>query len=87
MDTWIICEWGYCQMQDGSFVSQAYDDQGNEFMLAFDAGGSIRWSVPNEYPVIAIAVEKSLDFFAPSILFRRSRVRPGWQILSSRGLY
>ena len=43
------------QAQDGSFVGKAYDDQFNEFMVAFDASGNARYSIPNEYPQIALA--------------------------------
>jgi hypothetical protein len=40
------------QMQDGSFVGTAYI-QGILQMVAFDASGTVRWSVPNEQPQIA----------------------------------
>jgi hypothetical protein len=38
------------QAQDGSFVGTAGND-----MVAFDAGGGVRWVVPNETPQIATA--------------------------------
>jgi hypothetical protein len=43
------------QMQDGSFVGTATDADGNLSMVAFDATGAIRWSVPGEMPKIATA--------------------------------
>jgi hypothetical protein len=39
------------QAQDGSFVGTL----GNNDMVAFDAGGGVRWMVPNETPQIATA--------------------------------
>jgi hypothetical protein len=39
------------QAQDGSF----FGTLGNEDMVAFDAGGGLRWLVPNETPQIATA--------------------------------
>ncbi len=39
------------QAQDGSFIGT----DGNGNMLAFDASGNIRWSVPSETPAIATA--------------------------------
>src|SRR5208283_3808731 len=43
------------QAQDGSFIGQAWDDSGNEYMIGFDQGGNLRWSVPNYYPLMATA--------------------------------
>ena len=43
------------QAQDGSFVGSVFDEQGNSYMVAFDAGGSVRWSVANEVPAVAMA--------------------------------
>jgi hypothetical protein len=43
------------QAQDGSFIGQAGDDSGNEYMIGFDQGGNLRWSVPNYYPLMATA--------------------------------
>ena len=43
------------QAQDGSFVGSYFDDEGQVDMIAFDANGSVRWSVPNEQPQIATA--------------------------------
>ncbi len=43
------------QAQDGSFVGTVTDDQNNEYMIAFDSGGGVRWMVPNETPQIATA--------------------------------
>jgi len=42
------------QAQDGSFVGIMWLD-GNQYMIAFDATGSVRWTVPNEQPQIATA--------------------------------
>ena len=41
------------QAQDGSFVGTAWDDTWTPSMVAFDASGSVRWSVRNEQPQIA----------------------------------
>ncbi len=41
------------QAQDGSFVGTAWSNQGTGYMVAFEANGNIRWSVPNEEPDIA----------------------------------
>src|ERR1700761_9344806 len=44
--------------QDGSFVgtmSTSIDGNVYNYMVGFDASGNIRWSVPNESPVIATA--------------------------------
>ena len=41
------------QAQDGSFIGTVYDNQSN--MVAFDGSGALRWSVPNETPMIATA--------------------------------
>src|SRR5205085_11652925 len=40
------------QAQDGSFVG-TYHTEGYVNMISFDATGSVRWIVPNEYPQIA----------------------------------
>jgi hypothetical protein len=40
------------QAQDGSFVGTVYQN-GQTTMIAFDASGNLRWSVPNEQPQIA----------------------------------
>jgi hypothetical protein len=40
------------QAQDGSFVGTGWPPNGGT-MVAFDASGNIRWSVPNEQPQIA----------------------------------
>ncbi len=42
------------QAQDGTFVGTYYGENGQN-MAAFDAGGNILWSVPNEWPAIATA--------------------------------
>jgi hypothetical protein len=41
------------QMQDGSFVGTMRDDGFNPTMVAFNADGSVRWSVPGEEPKMA----------------------------------
>ncbi len=41
------------QAQDGSFVGTVTDNQSNQYMVAFDSGGGVRWTVPNEIPEIA----------------------------------
>ncbi len=45
------------QAQDGSFVGTVWagEDGDTRYMVAFDAAGSVRWSVPNEQPLIATA--------------------------------
>ena len=43
------------QAQDGSFVGTVTDNQSNQYMVAFDSGGGVRWTVPNESPQIATA--------------------------------
>jgi hypothetical protein len=43
------------QAQDGSFVGTVFDDQPKQYMVAFDASGNMRWSVPDETPLIATA--------------------------------
>jgi len=44
------------QAQDGSFVGEYLDpNTNNNDMIAFDAAGNIRWTVPNETPQIAAA--------------------------------
>jgi hypothetical protein len=43
------------QAQDGSFVGTATTNTGARYMIAFDASGNVRWSVPNESPQIATA--------------------------------
>ena len=44
------------QAQDGSFVGTAQDpNTGNNYMVAFDASGNVRWIVPNDTPQIATA--------------------------------
>jgi len=44
------------QAQDGSYVGTYYDLQTSKYdMVAFDAGGGVRWTVENEYPQIALA--------------------------------
>ena len=43
------------QAQDGSFFGTVEDDNGNQFTVAFDASGTLRWSVPNEDPKIALS--------------------------------
>ncbi len=45
------------QAQDGSFVGTVWagEDGDTRYMVAFDAAGSMRWSVPNEQPLIATA--------------------------------
>ena len=44
------------QAQDGSFVGVYYDESTyKNDMVAFDAGGNVRWIVPNETPQIATA--------------------------------
>jgi hypothetical protein len=42
------------QAQDGSFIGTVDNDQGSS-MVAFDASGNVRWSVPNEMPLLATA--------------------------------
>jgi hypothetical protein len=41
------------QAQDGSFVGSYQDGSGQTDMVAFDASGNVRWTVPNETPQIA----------------------------------
>jgi hypothetical protein len=41
------------QAQDGSFVGSYLDDSNQTDMVAFDAGGNVRWTVPNEQPQYA----------------------------------
>jgi hypothetical protein len=42
------------QAEDGSFIGTSYDgDTGQSSMIAFDASGNLRWSVPNYVPLIA----------------------------------
>jgi hypothetical protein len=41
------------QAQDGSFVGTVTDSQYNNYMIAFDAGGNLRWTVANDTPQIA----------------------------------
>jgi hypothetical protein len=44
------------QAQDRLFVGTGYDlddGSGQRSMIAFDASGKLRWSVPNEQPLIA----------------------------------
>ena len=43
------------QAQDGSFVGTTYDDSSNEYMIAFDQAGGVRWTVPNYSPLMATA--------------------------------
>jgi hypothetical protein len=45
------------QAQDGSFVGTAWAGENGDvpYMVAFDATGNVRWSVPNEQPQIATA--------------------------------
>jgi len=43
------------QAQDGSFVGTVDDNDANEYMVAFDLGGAVRWTVANEYPKVATA--------------------------------
>lgn len=43
------------QAQDGSFVGRGSDDLGSPYMVAFDANGNVRWSVPDQVPGIALA--------------------------------
>ncbi len=43
------------QAQDGSFVGTIYDDSSNEYMIAFDQAGGVRWTVPNYSPLMATA--------------------------------
>jgi hypothetical protein len=45
------------QAQDGSFVGYIWTGPGytTQYMVAFDATGNVRWSVPNEQPQIATA--------------------------------
>jgi hypothetical protein len=43
------------QAEDGSFVGTATTNTGAEYMIAFDATGSVRWAVPNDQPQIALA--------------------------------
>ena len=43
------------QAQDGSFVGNGYDANWNGHMVAFDANGTIRWTVPNKVAQIATA--------------------------------
>jgi hypothetical protein len=47
------------QLQDGSFVGTASDsnnpDEENRYMIAFDAGGGLRWAVSGYTPQIATA--------------------------------
>jgi len=43
------------QAQDGSFVGTMYDDSMNEYMIAFDQAGGVRWTVPNYSPLMATA--------------------------------
>ncbi|HME05419.1 MAG TPA: IPT/TIG domain-containing protein [Bryobacteraceae bacterium] len=38
------------QAQDGSYVGTVSDNDGNYYMIAFDLGGNVRWTVPNETP-------------------------------------
>jgi len=42
--------WPVLQAQDGSFFGTTYDG-----MVGFDATGGVRWTVPNEMPVMATA--------------------------------
>jgi len=43
------------QAQDGSFVGTQGDLGSDGYMVAFDAGGGVRWSVPSYYPQMATA--------------------------------
>ena len=43
------------QAQDGSFVGSVWTTDGSQNMVAFDATGSVRWSVPNDQPLAALA--------------------------------
>lgn len=43
------------QAQDGSFVGSYVDNSNQTDMVAFDASGNFRWTVPNEQPQIATA--------------------------------
>jgi hypothetical protein len=44
------------QAQDGSFVGEYFDEGTNTYdIAAFGQGGGIRWTVPNDYPMIATA--------------------------------
>ena len=44
------------QAQDGSFIGNFWDvNTGNSAMVAFNATGTVRWTVPNETPQIATA--------------------------------
>jgi hypothetical protein len=43
------------QAQDGSYVGTLYDDQGQEYMVAFDGSGNVRWSVAGVFPRVALA--------------------------------
>jgi hypothetical protein len=52
-------QWGnvipVLQAQDGSFVGTVGDSNGTPYMIAFDATGNVRWTVPNYSPQIATA--------------------------------
>jgi uncharacterized protein affecting Mg2+/Co2+ transport len=58
--TWAYDVYPVLQAQDGSFVGS-----GRATMVAFDATGGVRWSVPNYYPLMATAdggvIATSLD--------------------------
>lgn len=41
------------QAQDGSFVGSYLDDANQTDMVAFDASGNVRWTVPNDEPLYA----------------------------------
>jgi hypothetical protein len=43
------------QLADGSFVGYAFDGNGGQYMVAFDASGKVKWTVPGYSPDIATA--------------------------------
>lgn len=43
------------QLQDGSYVGQAISNLGVQSMVAFDASGNVKWTMPGYYPQIATA--------------------------------
>jgi hypothetical protein len=43
------------QAQDGSFIGETADDTGTPYVFSFDAGGTLRWVVPNVWASMATA--------------------------------
>jgi hypothetical protein len=43
------------QAEDGSYVGYSWGANQDLYMIAFDQGGGVRWTVPNEWPWIATA--------------------------------